>query len=386
MVSVTRLHNHLEFKLLSVLLFLILISHAVGVLLPETGFDALWYHLPIVKDMAQSQQLRSVPGIPQSDQPRLGEIIFLPGFMLLGMMGVKITAFLIAILFLLQVYKLAKVYLASRDALLVTVLTASFHVVAWQSSSAYVDLLRGLFEVTFLHTLTKKKEEVTSTVLAVGTFMGSILTKLVSLVFVPSLLWFAYRKRSLNLAFGLGFLTLIIYLLGKYPIAFFWHVGGSLIDRPQVISSIKSFLILPLQLSFHHESYLAPIYLFAIPFIFVWRVWFWKTYRDEIIFLAISFLTWVFVVPISTRYNLSAIVLASILCVRVILESKTRVPQIRLILVSFILVTVCLNMGVRLGANLKALPFLLGRESESQYLQKYNKGIIKGVLERWYNE
>lgn len=386
MVFVARLHNHLEFKLLAVLLFLILISHAVGVLLPETGFDALWYHLPIVKDMAQSQQLRFVPEIPQSDQPRLGEIIFLPGFMLLGMTGVKITAFLIALLFLLQVYKLARVYLVSRDALLVTVLVASFHVVAWQSSSAYVDLLRALFEVTFLHTLTKKTEEGTSTVLAVGAFMGSILTKLVSLVFTPSLLWFAYRKRNLAFAVMLASLTCLVYFQAKYPIWFFWHVGGSLIDWPQVVSSIKSFLILPLELSFHHESYLAPIYLFAIPFIFVWRVWFWKTYYDEIIYLAISFLTWVFVVPISTRYNLSAIVLASILCVRVILESKTRVPQIRLILVSFILVTVCLNMSVRLGAHLKALPFLLGRITIFQYLQKYDNGILKGVLERWYNK
>ena len=366
------------------LLVLILISHAIGILLPETGFDALWYHLPLIKDMAQSHAVREVTGVPQSLQPRLGDMIYVPGFLLFHEAGVKITAFFIMLILLFLVFKLARLSISKTYALLTVILIATFHTIAWGASSAYVDLIRAVFEVGLLTLLLKKKSG-TKDGLYIALFLsGALLTKLVTLLFLPSFLILIYLKKGRIYAIGSACLTLLLCVMFKFPISFFWSVGHSLIGMQEISMSLRSFLFLPVEVSFHTESYLAPIFLFMVPFIYKERLWIWKQKRAELAFLVCSLATWVFIVPISVRYDLSAIILATILCVEVAVRVAREYRWFHMMFVGIALASIILNMSVRLGVHIRSLPYLLGSETESQYLRRFDTGILKGPLEKWY--
>lgn len=367
-------------------LFFILLSHAIGILLPETGFDALWYHLPIVKDMAETGQIRYVPEIPQSNQPRLGEIVFLPWFVLMGATGVKICAYLLMLVLLFEVFTLAKSYLPSLEALLITLLIASFHTVAWQASSGYVDILRTVFELGILILVSRKKQFKFEVPMLAGLLVVALMTKLVTLLFVPAFLILIFLKRGKMTAVTLGIVTAVTVVLARFPLSFFFSTGRELIGIGELISSIKSLVLLPIELSFHAESYTTALFIFSVPFL-VWNGReMWRLYRDEILFLTASLCTWVFIVPISVRYDLSAIILAAILCYCFVSQSVKNDQFSKTVLVFFIAGNILLNMAVRAGVIIRSLPYLIGTESQAEYLSRFNHGILKGPLEKWYNQ
>lgn len=373
-------------KILLTGLFFILLSHAIGILLPETGFDALWYHLPIVKDMADSGQIRYTPEIPQSNQPRLGEIIFLPWFLLMGATGVKICAYALMLVLLLEVFVLARSYLTNIEALLLTLLVATFHTIAWQATSGYVDILRTVFEMGILILLSKKRQHQLELLVILGLMVGALLTKLVTLLFVPAFLILIFLKRGKIASVLFAVTILITIVVARLPLDFFFSTGRELVGVSELISSLRSLSLLAFELSFHKESYTTALFIFAVPFLMIQRRHIWRRYRDEVIFLLVSLSTWVFVVPISVRYNLSAIILASILCFSVIFHYGKKNHFVKTALIFFAVANIVLNMSIRVGVVVRSLPFLLGNESQAEYLSRFNRGILKGPLEKWYNQ
>lgn len=381
-------------KILLVSLFLTILIHGIGILIPETGFDALWYHLPIVRDMAVSHQIRIVPSIPQSNQPRLGEIIFLPWFLMFSTTGVKICTFLLTLLLLFLTYQLSRRYLDELEALLIVLLVASFHTVAWQATSAYVDILRTCFELAALLAVMHKK------VWLMGLCLGlALLTKSVALLFLPPFILFLITKRGIRKASGVLILSVSLFLPSQIQgimgqgILPAWEIFSSHADHlilrnghllGWVILGLSKLLVLPIELSFHAESYTTPVFLFAFPFILAEGQWLWRVYRAEVVFLLASLSTWVFVVPVSVRYDLSAIILALIVCFMAALRFANRYSVVKTLLVFLAGLNIVFNLSIRLGVILRSAPFLLGQETESQYLNRFNQGILKGPLEEWY--
>lgn len=380
-------------KILLTSIFLVVMVHALGILLPETGFDALWYHLPIVEDMVRSRLIRDVPGVSQSNQPRLGEIIYVPWFLLGGTMGVKVCTFLLMLMLLLLTYQLASYYLESSEALLLTLLVATFHTVAWGATSAYVDILRSVFELAALLAIRKRNMWMS------GLFLGmALLTKSVALVFLPAFILLLIIKAGIKKTVG-STLILSCLFLPSQILGLLWrgtlpaleigrHANNLILTDlgllKWIVEGLSRLIFLPLTLSFHAESYTSPVFLFASPFIFYQARWLWRKYSGELIFLFISFLIWVFVVPVSVRYDLSAIILATIICFVAVMKLSTRYSLLKPVFYVFISLGIMLNMSIRLGATARGLPFLLGGESEAQYLKRFYQGILEGPLEKWY--
>lgn len=371
-------------KILIWLISLTVVVHAFGIMMPEIGFDALWYHLPIVKDMADSHEIRVVANIPQSNQPRLGEMVFLPWYMAMGTTGVKICTFWLMLILLFSTYKLARNFLSENYALLVVLLAASYHTVAWQATSGYVDILRAIFEIGILYLITRK-QKIRFEFIVLAILMGlALATKLVTLIFLPAILLFIWLKRDFKYGFGLGIIALVICVVGRFPIFFISSVGHELLGWGSIVGSLRSLLFLPLEMSFHRESYMSPIYLVVLPFIFQQRIWLWQKYKSEIIFIGLTLTTWVFVVPISVRYDLSGIIFATIFCFMAMIKSFNLNAWIKSVFVLTVLVFVGFNMAIRLYVLARNFPYLTGQISKGEYMRSVDQGILKGPLEKWY--
>jgi hypothetical protein len=78
----------------------------VGIFLPG-GFDALWYHLTITHGMLHFQSNVYIPELYQSAMPRLGSFIFAVPFFAAQEFGVKILCYVLALITMLSVFRLA---------------------------------------------------------------------------------------------------------------------------------------------------------------------------------------------------------------------------------------------------------------------------------------
>jgi hypothetical protein len=144
--------THLE-KVLFTLIFLQLALHSVGLFVPETAFDALWYHLPEAKVYANTGQIAKIPELLYSTMPRLGEMYLTLAMFSHSEAVVKLVSFIVSILFLVTCFFISRLILSRAHSLLVVIILASFPVIGWQSTSAYIDLPRALFELASLYCL-----------------------------------------------------------------------------------------------------------------------------------------------------------------------------------------------------------------------------------------
>ena len=67
-------------KILLVVLGGLWLMHSVGVLMPETGFDAVWYHLPIILRNMEVGSFVYQPALYQSLNPLFSDTLFLLGW------------------------------------------------------------------------------------------------------------------------------------------------------------------------------------------------------------------------------------------------------------------------------------------------------------------
>lgn len=140
-----------QYELYYTYLFIIIWSfHFLQVLVPETGFDSLWYHLPVVSHIAKNNGLQFLPSLYQSVNPLFADLYFSTGFSVLGIVGAKLIAYIFALLFVFASYSLSRLFLSRKYSLIIVSLISTFQVVAWQSSSFYVDVAKGFFEITGL--------------------------------------------------------------------------------------------------------------------------------------------------------------------------------------------------------------------------------------------
>jgi hypothetical protein len=114
-------------KLRIIFLLLILFQALVnlaGVLGPELGFDALWYHLTLPKIYLQNHSIFYVPGglLYYSAMPKLAETLYIVGLAFGNEIFVKLIHFFFGILSLFALYKLSRKFLPINLSLLVLIL------------------------------------------------------------------------------------------------------------------------------------------------------------------------------------------------------------------------------------------------------------------------
>jgi hypothetical protein len=146
-------------KAIFILVILTWMSHLVQVFTPEVGFDAVWYHLPVIKAILEQQKLVFIPDFYQSANPLLSDLIFGIGFFFAGELGSKIVAYLFGVALIVSSYILSRKFLNKFWSLVVVLIISTFQVVAWQSASFYVDVAKAFWEISSLVFLLKWQDD-----------------------------------------------------------------------------------------------------------------------------------------------------------------------------------------------------------------------------------
>ncbi|HYM65387.1 MAG TPA: glycosyltransferase family 39 protein [Candidatus Sulfotelmatobacter sp.] len=357
------------------LLFVQALVNLIGVFGPEIGFDALWYHLTLPKLYLQTHTIYHIPGglLYYSDMPKLVEMLYLGALALWNVTLAKMIHFLFGLLTLFIIFKLSRRFVSSWLSLVAALIFYSNLVVGWESVAAYVDLARAFFEILSFYGLivwieNKNRKYLIFSAIALGL---AITTKVAGvldlLIFIPL---FIYLKREmLENILTFIFYALIVplpwfifsFLNTKNPIYPYFSIP---VDSGHFISFSNSIFFL------NFSDPISPIYLILLPLVIFSYKRFDKTERIISFFVFISFFVWlVFEGNRGTRFLLPYLPVFSVFSI--ILIGKFKNNFYMKFSIVLILVLSLTSIGYRLLANYKFIPYIFGKESQSQFLSRH---------------
>jgi hypothetical protein len=402
-------------RFLLVILGGIWLLHATGVFVPETGFDAVWYHLPIIKIFVDFGKVFYIPYYYQSANPMFSDLIFLLGFQTLKDLGAKLIAFLFGITCVLVSYQLARQFFNRFWSLVTVIIISSFQVLAWQSSSFYIDVAKAMWEVSACWMLFKYQQQPTPrNLLWTGLFFGaSLATKLFSLFVFPAYLIgiFLFRrygsekkgKPSLPVISFIAFVLISLIVVLPFYIttyrttgtpfySFTVHtqkleeIGG---EKSPVKYLLKRSLLLPsslTELSLFNKDYTTLIFLVFFPLLLIYRrqIWQDKKLRFLFLFSLLQWFIWWYLPPLSSRYALSGFITLTILylwCIDRYIKEK---PAAKNYIYLAIAISVLINIVPRIVVTERNLKYILHFQTKKEYIHQFYDGSIDVNLQMWY--
>ena len=324
----------------------------IGVFMPELGFDALWYHLTLPKLWLLKEQWYFPGGLLYySAMPRLMETIFIPLVKYTGTIGPKLTQYIAGIITAALIYQIT--YKLTQKKLWSWFAANLFYatwLVSWQSSSAYVDLSRTMFESLALYFLVINKK-----ILPAGIFLGlAISTKLqalgslliYSLVFSPALLGI-----SLFVAFPWFAIAYHFTSNPFYPLFEGFMIKTQLSQVPTTLR----VLLVP------YDDILSPV--IGLLVMFTLLALFSPKVRKIAAIGILGMIYYLLTPPPSTRYFLPY--LPALIISSVYILSRIKDPKI--IYISLTLSSLFI-LGLRLYSYKKFMPFILHQQTTNQFL------------------
>ncbi len=390
-------------KTLLFLLGLSSLSHSLQVFAPETGFDALWYHLPVAVGVIQHNGLYYAPELYQSVNPPFSDLFFTAGYYLGGEVGAKTVAYFFYVFFLVMFYVVCTHFLSRTKALALTLLISLFQVVSWQAASFYIDVTKAFWELSLLWVLLTSEPRIQKyKYYLLGLLLGaSMATKQFSLLLIPLVLFLVWvqtksLKKCLDLALFAVALALPYFVFtylhtGSLFFSIQLHmeklqeIGGTASPLQFLVTKVITIWKLPMTLAVARDYVFPPQ-----AFLFIWAVLtFWKTKEKDTALLLLGFfsayyyLLWWFIPPLSTRYVIAGLA-TSLVFIVAVLEKKLH-NHTKLIKHLFFLVILGMFLP-RLYVNARSLPFLVGFQSKKEYLDQFLDGNINTVLMKWHTD
>lgn len=359
---------------LNIFIFVALASvNLATVFMPELGFDALWYHLPLSKLFLSRGQWYFPGGLYYySAMPRLAELISLPFFAALGYIGPKLIQFLAGLAVCFFIYRLTRKFISDKLLSLVAVnLFYATWLVSWESASGYVDLVRTAFEVVALYLLVTRSglwSKLISGIflgLAIGTkwqALGSLFLYL--FVFSPVLILPALLTASPWFYLAFHFTGNPVYPLLE-PFMHTAQLSSVSADFYNPLSIFSRFFLAPLFLTKPSGDFLSPVvglvYLIGLLGLFSSR----PVIRRISLLGVLGTFYLLLTPPPSTRYFLPFLPAVILACVYVISRLK---QSLALWLVVLFTLSAHFVLGMRLFAFAKYAPYLSGRLTRNQFL------------------
>lgn len=365
---------------LNLVIFLALVVlNLITVFMPELGFDALWYHLPLSKLFLAKGQWYFPGGLYYySAMPRLAELISLPLFSVLSFSGPKLLQFVSGLVICRLIYLLANKltnYQLPANRLLSLVAVNLFYatwLVSWQSSSGYVDLVRSTFEISALYLLIKKPNAISSTRyagilygLAIGTkwhALGSL--AIAAVIFSPFILLPAILVASPWFYLAYRFTGNPVYPLFE---KFMTTTQLSQVEPHyySLLSIVKRLVLAPVFLTRPSEDFLSPVIglVFGISLLALFSSN--KLIRKTALFGLLGTILLLLTPPPSTRYYLPYLPAVILAAVYIISRLKTKIA---VYFVALFTLSAVLVLTARLIAFKKYLPYLFGQQDLNQFL------------------
>lgn len=372
--------------------------HLVQVFTPETGFDALWYHLPLAQQVTSSHSFSASTEFYQSFNPQFSDSIFYLGYASMGEFGTKSIAYLFAVSTIISTYFLSRKIIDRTWSLLVVLLVSSFQVVSWQSSSFYVDVAKSYWELTALVFLFSQPQRVVKAGLSLG---ASLATKLFSIALLPVmvvLLWLQNGKRKTIIFIAAAIVVAVPFYIFAYAISgnvfysLFHHVskleeiGGSTSPIQYLLVRTIQLPIAFYQLVFNRE-YTTPLLVLFIPLV----IKYWKKVRQNNILLSLTIFSlyqlamWWWLPPTSVRYALSGFITATIVTITLI-QQFAKERKLLHTMLTVIIVCGVLFMPIRISVAARSAAYLLNMQTKQQYLEQFLDGSIDQHLKKWHQD
>ena len=392
--------NHLEWlkreakkdKLVGLVLGVLIIQAVVnflGAVSPELSFDALWYHLTPVKLYVQNHQIFHIPGwlLSVASTPRLTEMFYTVSLLFGNEILAKLIHFSFGLLSAVALFRLLRRYLDLRFSFLGVAVFYTMLIVGWQSTTAYVELSRTFFEILaldfFLQWVETKKasfllEAAVLTGLAISAKIlafGTLFTFLILIIIL--------KKRGFFWPF-LKFAGLAVLVVSPWLFLAWVNTGNPLfplfggpkdptnfIVSPDLNWIIDRFTKMPLYLwnsTLYPDDIISPVYLIFLPLIliFIWRQ------KFSIKIAAAYVVLGVFFAPAnSNRYLLPYLPGLTLVVMSVFNDKWGKNGWVRNFLIFIILFAVLLNLGSRVLATRKFVPYLLRRETKAEFLTNH---------------
>jgi len=355
--------------ILKTIFFSLVILNFLNCFVPETGFDAIWYHLTLPKLFLNGQGWYFPGGLLYySSLPRLADILFIPLIKYLGYLGPKLLQFVsglvICRIITLHVQKLNLIKLFAWVAVI------SFYatwIVSWQSSSSYVDLLRSVFEYAAILAAMFSLNLISG--ILIGLALGVKWQALVGLFIVLYLT----RCRAWPCSFMVFLPWLIIsWHFTKNP---FYPLNESFMIKTQLDQVIPNFyhplqvflrfITAPVFLTRPSEDFISPIAGLFIITSFLSLLSSNKLARQTGLVAILGVFTLLLTPPPSTRYLLPYLPFLTVSFVYVISKLSQQYQKIFIIITIFSASIILAGRLIILSRNVN---FLLGRQTINQYL------------------
>lgn len=388
--------------LLTYVLVAIWLLHFLQVVVPETGFDAVWYHLPVISKVYEAQSLVFLPELYQSVNPLFSDLYFLTGYSVLGDTGTKLIAYIFGVLLICVTYCLSRLFLSRKFSILIALVVSTFQVIAWQSASFYIDVAKAFFELSGLffifYSVTQKNKK---KFWGLAFFSASLASKVFSLLLVP----FFIFSFGLKEFFSMRVVLYLVILFG-IPLFYFYfayiHTGNPLysvfihVDKLQEISGEGSVLQLILYkvislpksilIFTTARDYVNPmLLLFFIPILLKMKsIMQEKKLQVLLLFSVAQWLLWWFVPPVSTRYALSGFITLLLLGVIVVKKQYVKTKQQEKYFFLVLLFFALLAVVPRVIVAHRSLQYILGFQNQKEYLNQFYDGSIDEKIKTWY--
>lgn len=378
--------------LLFILLLIQGIINLIGAFGPETGFDALWYHLTLPKLYLQAHKIYFIPGglLYYSVMPKLIEMVYILPLSFWNETGVKLIHFLFGVLSMLAIFIFSKEYVPKKYALLACSIFYANLVVGWESTSAYIDLGRAFFEIMGLWGLllwlkTNKTQWLVESAIMIGFAITVKLLAISSLFIFLFLLLLILRHKNYKMIKRLQLLLTFIFfsLIVPFPWLIFsyiqtgnpvypfftniYPVHPSTLTQPILL--IKDFFVLFTS----SADPINPIYIMVIPLVILLYKRF--TYESKIIlyYCIFALLFW-YLTPRTGggRFLVSYLPAFSILVgiyLYTLGKNKTYVSLSK-ILIGLVVTLSCISIGYRALANFRYIPVIFRMQSKQVFLEK----------------
>lgn len=368
--------------------------NGVGLLGPEIGFDATWYHLTLPKLYLMYHAVMHIPGgiLYYADMPKLTEMLYAAGLSFGSDFFARGTHFLFGLLTCVAIYKLGKKFFSPSWALLLPVIFYSNLVVGWESISGYIDLSRTFFTtVSLLAFFTWLQTKEKKYLIFSGIFVGlTTATKLLALpdILIYTLVLLFVDRHALRLPQRLRrigiFLACVLVCLLPYLTFSFIHTGNPI--YPMLSSAYKIdgyweilnpfFLVSSIWSTFAVSSDpIHPLFLALFPFYIMYAKKLWKKEKILSIFALGGIICW-YITPQTGggRYILPYLTALSVVSIWLIQQLSRKWQRLFIL---FIGLVALISLGYRALAVAKFVPVILRHESKATFMTshlQYNLG------------
>lgn len=393
------------------LLLLQLGLNFLGVFVPETSFDALWYHLPESQVYATTGLIQPIPELLYSTLPRLGEMYFTFALLLGHLQATKLASFFFSLLYLATAYLLARYFLSRPLSLLVILILNSFPLIAWQSTAAYVDLPSAVFQLASLITLLSffsssphfySPRLLFLSATFAGLALGVKIQSLLHLVAILPILLVSKQKALVTI----GYLLVTIIIASPWYLDNFFSAGHpfyplNLASKQQdqlthaSVATITQWLyrqtlsspLILWDLGTNYVHQLSPIIALLLPFLLLATKNLSLSLRSRpfLLYLFTHLFFWHFIPPPEARYLLGALPPLIILLIKAVtLTPKNFAFQKNLTLIACGL-SLVITFALRLFASFRYIPLLIGQISLQDYLKSQTTPFNRDLVEKFYS-